>query len=329
MKRFEWVRADGLADALQHLAESRDHLAHAGGVDLVDRLKEGLVQPRRLVALRGVRELEGVRTDGDGSLRLGAMVTLAEAAAHPEVRARHPVLAEACLHAATPQVRNMATLGGNLVQRPRCWYFRSADFHCRKKGGELCFAQKGENQYHAIFGNRACAIVHPSTPATALVALAADVRLKTAKGERVLPLERFFQAPEIDLTRENQLADGELIVEVRVPPPPGTRVSAYLKQGEKESFDWPLVDCAVVLELDGGTCKRASIVLGAVAPVPHRASQAEHLLAGRAVDEKSAAQAAHAALAGATPLGKNGYKVALAEAVVKRTILAAAHGGAT
>jgi len=324
MRSFEWTNAASLDAAIAQLGPGV--VVKAGGVDLLDRLKEGLDAPRRLINLRGIGGLDAIRAEGD--LVLGPLATLAAIEAHQGVGARWPALAAACAHAATPQIRNMATIGGNLVQRPRCWYFRSADFHCRKKGGEVCFALQGENQFHAIVGNGVCAIVHPSSIATALVAYGATVKLKGKSGERELPLEQFFVLPDKDPTRENLLGADELISEVRVPAPPkGTR-AAYHKQVEKESFDWPMADVAVVLQLDGRTCKKASIVLGAAAPVPWRARASEAILGARVVDERAAEAAANAAVQGMTPLSKNGYKLPVFRAVVRRTILAAVGGGA-
>jgi xanthine dehydrogenase YagS FAD-binding subunit len=220
----------------------------------------------------------------------------------------------------------MATLGGNLLQRPRCWYFRSADIKCRKKGGERCFAIEGENTYHAIFDNGACAIVHPSAAAVALVALGGKLELTGPRGTRELPVEDFFLRPGQDILRENVLAQDELITGLSVPAPPAQSRSAYWKQGEKESFDWPIAEVAVALELDGSRCIRASVVLGAAAPVPWRSKAAEAVLVNRVVDEKAATLAATAALEGASPLTQNGYKIPVFKAIVRRTVLAAVGG---
>jgi xanthine dehydrogenase YagS FAD-binding subunit len=324
MKSFEWMQATSLDDAIGQLGPGV--MVKAGGVDLIDRLKEGLETPTRLVNLRGVAGLDAIATTATGELVLGPLVTLAQLEAHADVGKRWPALAAACAHAATPQIRNMASLGGNLVQRPRCWYFRSADFHCKKKGGSVCYALQGENQFHAIVGNGLCAIVHPSTIATALVAYGATVKLKGKRGERTLPLEEFFAPPEKDVTRENVLGADELVSEVRLPATtPATR-AAYHKQVEKESFDWPMADVAVVLQMRGSSCERASIVLGAAAPVPWRARASEAILGGRVIDERAAEAAANAAMQGMTPLAKNGYKLPIFRAVVRRTIVAAAGG---
>jgi xanthine dehydrogenase YagS FAD-binding subunit len=319
---FEYVRATSLAEVLEQLRGGA--VAKAGGVDLLDLMKEQLVSPRRLVGLKAVPELAFVRDEG--TLRLGALCTVAELAASPLVRARWPLLADAAAHVATPQVRNMATIGGNLLQRPRCWYFRSADFPCRKKGGVTCFAQLGESQHHAIIDNHLCAMVHPSTLATALVALGASVKAVGPGGERTLLVEQLLTPPAVDVTREHALGRDELLVEVHLPPPAEGTKSAFHKHVAKESFDWPTAEVAAVLELARGRVRRASLVLGAMAPVPHRAREAEAWLAGRALDDTSAREAARAAVRKATPLAKNVYKVQVFEAVIRRALLLAVGG---
>ena len=326
MKSFEWAEAATVADALTQVGGGS--VVKAGGLDLLDRMKEGIDSPSRLINIRNVRELRGVRAEKSGGLWLGPLTTLAELDAHPVVRQKFTALADAAGHAATPQIRNVATLGGNLLQRPRCWYFRSEDFHCRKKGGSTCFAHEGENQYHAIFGNEVCAIVHPSATATALVALGARLQLKGPAGEREIALEEFFLTPEEDVLRENRLGEKELITGVRVPAPATGARSVYLKQGEKESFDWPLADVAVVTNVRAGKVERASVVLGAAAPVPLRARAAEEALNGKVVNEESARAAAKAAVRGATPLAQNAYKLPIFETLVRRALLAAAGGQA-
>jgi xanthine dehydrogenase YagS FAD-binding subunit len=338
MNRFAWIEAPSLsqaaaaatatvADAMISSANAeagRAAILKAGGIDVLDLMKENLLMPGAIVNVRRVTGLDAIADEPDGGLRIGALATLASVAAHPVVMARYPALADALGNAASPQIRNVGTLGGNLLQRPRCWYFRSEAFHCLRKGGGHCFALGGENQYHAIFDNHPCAIVHPSTAATALVALGASAELVDA-GKRVrrLALEEFFGAPNRDPHRENDLRPGEILAAIRLPPLAAGVRMAHLKQGERDSFDWPLADVAVVLTLEGGNCVRASIVLGAAAPVPHRARAGEQALSGKRVDESAAAQAARAAMDGVTPLAKNGYKVALFETLIRRAILQA------
>jgi xanthine dehydrogenase YagS FAD-binding subunit len=298
----------------------------AGGIDLLDLLKSELLAPAVIVNLRALPGLGGIAEDASGGLHIGATATLSQIAEHPLVRGAYPALATAVAGSASPQLRNAATIGGNLLQRPHCWYFRSASYHCLRKGGGHCFAIHGENQYHAIFDNRACAIVHPSTPATALVALKAEVELRDALGGgRRLLLEDFLVGPDDDMQRENALRPREVLTSVLLPrPAAGTRM-AHLRQGEKAGFDWPLADVAVVLRLDpDGSCREAAVVLGAAAPVPYRARAAEQALVGRRIDDAAARDAAKAGLHGATPLSRNAYKLPLFETLVRRAILAAA-----
>jgi xanthine dehydrogenase YagS FAD-binding subunit len=319
MKSFEWVEPRTMEEALQLLGDGA--VAKAGGVDLMDRMKEGLDAPPRLVNLRGLSGLDRIEEEPGGGLRIGPLVTLAQLSEHPGVRKRFTALADSAGHAATPQIRNMATVGGNLLQRPRCWYFRQADFVCRKKGGTECLAQGGDNRYHAIFGNGVCAIVHPSSVAPALMVLGASLEVRGPQGTRMLPVEELFIRPDQDVKREHVLAERELITALRLPAT--TARTAYLKQGEKESYDWPVAEVAVALELDGRKVRKASIVLGAAAPVPWRASAAETALVGRELDAATIQAAAKAALQGANPMSGNAYKLPIFEAVVRRTLLAA------
>lgn len=322
MNRFEWSDATTVKEAVAQL-DGRRSVVKAGGVDLLDRLKEGLEAPERLVNIRNIRGLDRIEEDRNG-LRIGPLATLARLSEDKLLLSRYRALAQAAGRAATPQIRNMATAGGNLLQRPRCWYFRQAEFHCRRKGGERCFALEGENQYHAIFDNQMCAIVHPSALAVPMMAMGGRVVLTGARATREVELERFFVTPEKDILRENTIAADELITELKVPTlPQGTR-SFYIKQGEKESFDWPVADVAVVLQTKGRVCLKASIVLGAAAPVPWRAVKAESALAGEVINEQSARGAARLSMEGATPLAGNGYKLPIFEAIVRRAILAAA-----
>jgi xanthine dehydrogenase YagS FAD-binding subunit len=288
-------------------------------------MKENLLTPGIVVSLKQIPRLAAIVEDDDGGLRIGPMLTLAKLADHPVLRQRYPALADAAQSSASPQIRNVATLGGNLLQRPRCWYFRAADYHCSRKGGDHCFAMLGENQYHAIFDNMPCAIVHPSTSATALVALGARIELTNAEGAvRNVLLEEFFVLPSKDIRRENDLKPREILTAIRLPPVSARLRMAHLKQGEKDSFDWPLADVVVVLDIgQDGSCNRAAIVLGAAAPAPHRANTAEAVLVGKHIDENLAKQAAHAALDGATPLANNTYKLPLFEVLVRRAILKA------
>ncbi len=340
MNRFAWATARTVSEAAaaasitvanamtlapEAMKQGEGAIVKANGIDLLDLLKEGLLKPSKIVSLSEVHGLDEVAEEKDGGLKIGPMVTLAALFENELVQQRYPALADALGGAASPQIRTVASLGGNLLQRPRCWYFRSQAFRCLRKGGGHCFAITGENQYHAIFNNMPCAIVHPSTAATVLVALGATIELTGPDGTaRRILLEDFFVLPDRDVQRENDLKPQEILTAIRLPKLSAGLRMAHIKQGEKDSFDWPIADVAVALDLDaGGTCRRAAIVLGAAAPVPHRAIAAEAALVGKRIDENAAAEAGRAALEGATPLSKNGYKLPLFETVVRRAIIKA------
>ncbi|MCI0340710.1 MAG: xanthine dehydrogenase family protein subunit M [Planctomycetales bacterium] len=287
----------------------------AGGQDLLGELKERIATPGRVVSLKAVPGLRGIREES-GSLRIGALATVQEVAESPLVREKAPALAEAATSVGTPQIRALGTVGGNLCQRPRCWYYRLADFPCLKKGGGTCFAVEGDSRYHAILGGGPCHIVHPSDLAVALVALDASVEVVGAKGRRTIPIADLYALPAVDASRETTLAPDEIVAEVSVPA--GAR-SAFRKFREKLSLDFAVVAAAVALGPKG-----PRVALGGVAPVPWRSREAEAALGAKPVTAESAAAAATAALAPAKPLKNNRYKVPLACAVLRRTILAAA-----
>jgi xanthine dehydrogenase YagS FAD-binding subunit len=270
--------------------------------------------------------LQGVAIDAaSGALRIGALTTFAQLAGQSEVQKQWPALGYVAMTTATPQVRNMATIGGNLCQRPRCWYFRQEDYPCRKKGGEFCFALIGENRYHSIFANGACASTHPSAAAVPLLAYGATLDIIDSNGkERTLPLADFFITPDRDVTRENILARDEILTAIVVPRPSEVTGSAYLPLKHKQSFDWPMIEAAVLLSRSGETVSEARVVLGSVAPVPLRSVAAEKVLVGNPFSADLAVQAGKAATEGATPLMHNAYKVPLLAEVVRRAVLKAA-----
>jgi xanthine dehydrogenase YagS FAD-binding subunit len=327
MQSFEWIDASSVEQAATLLAattEARPVLAKAGGLDLLDLMKEGIVQPTLLVNLKSIPGLDELEIDDADGLTLGALVSLARIEHDPQIRSRYVALADAAGHAATPQVRNAATIGGNLLQQPRCWYFRNDHFH-RLGGDALARIRDGENQFHAIFDNDKTAMVQSSTPATALVAYDASVELVGRAGTpRTAKLTEFFLPPDMDRIPNARIEPGEVLTRVLVPVLPAGTKAAYHKQTERDSYDWPICDVAAVLSMDGQTVRSASIVMGWVAPTPRRASESEQLLVGKPLTETLARQAASAAVADATPLSKNGYKVPVLETVVRRTILAAA-----
>jgi xanthine dehydrogenase YagS FAD-binding subunit len=323
MNRFELVRAGSAAQARELAGERPGSVLKAGGIDLVDHLKEHLVEPPRLVDLKRIPGLDRITVEHDGSLRIGALATLAQVAASSAVRASHPALARACGEAASPQIRNVATIGGNVLQRPRCWYYRLESYNCIKKGGSTCFAIAGENRYHVIFGGGPSFPPHPSNAAVPLVAYGASFALEGPNGTRVVPAEQFFVLPAQDPTRENVLQPGELLLELKVPAAKGWR-SAYHEVRERAAFDWPLVSAAIALRSEAGIVKDARVVLGQVAPIPWRSAAAEKALVGKHVGAASAEAAGKAAVEGAQPMTDNGYKVDLVTTLVRRTVAALA-----
>lgn len=326
----------------------------AGGIDLLDLMKEGIEQPGRLINIRrldeaphALHEISEVKADAipegvwrllpgsnDGSppprrdcLRIGSLATLAQVAAHPLLASKVPALTESASDIATPQIRQAATVGGNLLQRPRCWYFRSSEYQCAKKGGSVCFARDGENDFHAIFDNQACCAVHPSGTAVALTALDAILSISSPQGDKFVRLSSFLVSPTQPggaIGRENRLEADMMIHAIWIPSPgPGER-SLYRKVKQKQSFDWPLADVAISArrKLTGNKeLEAVRIILGAVAPVPHRARSAEALLLqSPSLDAERLRKIGQAALTGAIPLQRNGYKLPLVSGLVQQAI---------
>jgi xanthine dehydrogenase YagS FAD-binding subunit len=318
LRTFAYVRPASVSEALKQI-EGRGARIHAGGTDLVGCLRDGVLEASTIVSLAKIDELRGISVAPDGELRLGALATVAEIGAHPVVIEKFAALSQAASVVASPQLRNQGTIGGNLCQKPRCWYFRG-DYNCTRKGGDTCYALGGENQYHCIFGGGACVIVHPSDMAPALVALGATVRIIGPKGARVLPLERFYVLPEKDATRETVLEPGEMVLGVLVPAPPAGQKSGYRKVRARGSWDFAMAGLAHAVTMKAGRVAGARLVLSGVAPTPWRLQAVEKLLVGQTLDSKLIARAAAAAVAGAAPLAHNGYKVPLVGGLVEEVL---------
>ena len=323
MNNFSYSRPSTLKEAAAQLGREHGKVALlAGGTDLLGEMKDDLIAPERLVSIRHLRELQGIRS-GRAGLRIGAATLLVDVVDSAAVREQTPLLAMAAEKVGTPQIRNMATLGGNLCQRPRCWYFRN-NYPCYKHGGNVCYSATGENEYHAILEAGPSFIVHPSDTAPALIALGATVRISTGGRERTVPLEQFFISPRQDPSRENILQPNEILTEIEVPSaPPGSK-AIYVKEMVRETWDFALCSVAAMVTVKDGVVGDARVVLGGVAPFPYRAARAEAALKGRRLDETSAAAAGAAAVEGARPLAKNAYKVPLTQAVVTRAVLSLA-----
>ncbi len=319
---FTHTRATSVADVVRRLAVPGARL-HAGGTDLIGCLRDGVFTARALVSLSGLKELHGIGPATGGGLRIGALATHSEIAADRTILGSYRALAQASASVASPQLRNQGTLGGNLCQRPRCWYFRG-DFHCLRKGGDLCYAVGGENDNHAIFGGDQCVVVHPSDTAPALVALGAKVRVASPGGSRLVPLEAFFVGPAKSVTRETILERNEVVTEVWLPPAePGLR-SSYRKVRARGAWDFALAGVALALVVRDGQVQRARVVFSGVAPVPWRSEPVERAITGKALTPAVVAEAADAAVKGATALEKNGYKIPLLQGVVTEALLALA-----
>ena len=329
MKAFEWINAASVEEAVQLLktpqssADIDDNPRPiAGGQDLLTTMKDYLTRPPRLVNLKSIRGLDRIEGNARKGLRIGALVTLDQLEENAMVRRSFPGLAEAAHSIGTPQIRNLGTVGGNLCQRPRCWYYRLEEAVCLKKGGTECFAYSGENKYHAIFGGGPSYIVHPSDLAPMLVALGASVSVSGAQGKRSILLENFFTLPsDGDVRRENVLKNDEIITEIQVPASPFATRSTYLKFKERDSMDFAMAAVAAAVELTANkTVKQARIVLGGVAPIPWRVPEAEKFLAGKSLTADVLQDVSALALKGAQPLEKNAYKIPLTQTLVRRAL---------
>ena len=335
MNKFSWYDATTVDEALTQvnatvsevLDKNPDASAvfKSGGIDLLDLMKEGLIEPSKLVNIRNIKGLDAITFDKKEGLRIGANATLNQIAEHNIVKEQYMALHQAAGQAASPQLRNMASLGGNLAQRTRCWYFRSIEHDCFRKGSGSCFARTGEHEYHAIMKNGACTSVHASSVSTALMAFNAKIEvLNTKNGKSLIDINDFFVLPGDDSRKETVLGADDLITAVILPTQKKTK-SFYLKQGSRESYDWPIADVAVHMVMAGNKCKEARVVLGAAAPTPIVSNEANDALTGQEVTESVAKSAAEASMKNATPLENNTYKVAIFKTIVKRAILNAAN----
>jgi len=299
----------------------------AGGTDLLSLMKDDVVHPKRLVNIKNIKDLDGIKAEA-GGLRIGSLTSLGDLADNDDVKKSYPALADALNEAASPQIRNMATIGGNLSQRPRCWYFRAGLGLLPKEASGEDLVTEGENRYHAILGNDGAAkFVSPSTIAPTLIAYGASIRIVGPKGAREIPLEKYFVIPKSEGEREHDLRPNEIIWEILLPAAREVRAAHY-EIRQKHAFDWPLAVTAVALKMNGSSVRSALVVMGYVAPIPWISEEAAEALAGKEISEEGARAAAEAALHNAKPLSHNAYKVQLAKVAVRRAILKAAEGAA-
>jgi xanthine dehydrogenase YagS FAD-binding subunit len=323
MERFEYANPVSVKDATALLgANWNDAQILAGGTDLISMMKDFVVSPKRVVNIKGISELGGISKTAAG-VRIGAAVTLDDLSAHPLIRSEFPSLLTAALGVASPQIRNMGTVGGDLCQRPRCWYFRGGHGLLAMQDGKS-LVPNGENKYHAIFGEAPAYFVSASSLGPALAALGAHVKIVSPTGARTVAVEKFFLIPKTENVREIDLHPNEIVTEIVIPSASASLKNATYEIREKLALDWPLATASVALKMSGSKVASARIVMGHVAPIPWTAAAAEHFLAGKSIDESVAEKAAAEAVAGAHPLSQNGYKVQLAKVAVKRSLLAAA-----
>ncbi len=328
MRPFEYVSPKNRNQAISLLGASWGNTeVLAGGTDLLALMKDDVLTPKRLVNIKDIGDLRGISASGQG-IRIGALTTLAELADNESIKRNYPAFSEAVWEAASPQIRNMATIGGNLCQRPRCWYFRNSFGLLPKSEAGKELVADGENRYHSILANDGPAkFVSPSTLVPILIAYGAAIKLEGPSGKRELPLEKFYLLPKNESEREHDLKPNEILTEIVIPAATGLKAAHY-EIRQKEAFDWPLALAAVALKMQGQTVGSARVVLGYVAPTPWPSTEAAQALIGQSMSKDVAQKAADAALAKASPLSQNAYKVKLAKVALTRAILKAAGGAA-
>ncbi len=321
MQNFEYANPTTVQEAVGLLGAKWGQAdVLAGGTDLISLMKDYLHTPKRVVNIKNIKELEGIQKSADG-LRIGALVTMDELAKNADVHADYKSLADAAAGIPSPQIRHMGTVGGDLCQRPRCWYYRQGMGLLAMKDGKSLIPD-GENKYHSIFGDGPAYFVSPSSLGPALIALGAKVKLVSAKGAREVPAAQFFVTPKDENSREIVLQPNEILTEIVVPA--GGMKTATYEVRQKEALDWPLAAASVALKMNGAAVASAKIVLGHVGPTPHEAAAAEKWLVGKTITTANAEAAAKAAVTDAKPLSQNAYKVTLARTAVKRALLDAA-----
>ena len=321
MPAFDLLQPESAAEAQKLLEQhGEDAWVMAGGLDSFDWLKDRIKKPKVLVDLSGIDELKGIRTTSDG-VEIGAMTTLTEIANHPAIQKDYGVLTQAVELVASPQIRNQGTLGGNVSQDTRCWYYRGG-WPCYRAGGNICYADTpvGRNREHAIFGADRCVAVHPSDSAPALIVLDAKFVMQTPKGERVVDAEDYFVGPELDITRLNILRPGDLLTAIRIPETWAGAKFYFEKVRDRNVWDFPLMNVASAMKLSGGTISEIRIAVNAVAPKPMRLKEAEDAVRGKTANAETGKMAGELAVKGAVPLQFNAYKIPLMRNLVKRAI---------
>jgi len=323
MPNFSYVRIRSLKEATEHLSSDGARV-HAGGTDLLGCLRDNVFEAKKIVSISGLKNLRGVWETKEGGLRIGALTTITEIADSKKVRDYYPALAKAASEVASPQLRNQGTIGGNLCQKPRCWYYRG-EFHCLRKGGPTCYAYQGENQFHCIFGSGGiCYITHPSDTAPALVAYQATLRIVGPRGTKLLPIEKFYVLPNQDVRKETVLKPNEILTEILLPPQSKGLLSSYRKVRARQSWDFALAGVALALKLKEDRVEKARVVFSGAAPIPWRSKEAEQTLTGNPLNTDTITRVVNAALKNAEPLEKNSYKIPLFQGILEEELRAIA-----
>lgn len=326
MRSFKYYAASSWEDAVSVLSKNKNAQVIAGGSDLLGWIKDDLTGPgapraELVVDIRTIPNATGIKFEASSGLKIGALTTLTNIEESADVLKNYPALARAAGAPASPSIRNVGTIGGNIMQRPRCWYLRGKEFNCYKKGGDFCFAVTGENQYHAILEGELCYIVHPSDAAPALIAYNASAKAIGPNGARDIAFDKLFIGPRTNVLKETVLEPNEILTEISAPAPVANTKSAFMKVTQRDVYDFAIVSCSVVAQIEGGVWKDGRVILSGVAPTPHRSTAAEEALKGQKIDEKVARDAGEKAMLRARPMSQNAYKVDIAKNVIARTVL--------
>ena len=321
MNNFGYIQPKTLKDASKALGTDwQVALPFAGGTDLLGMMKDGIESPAKLVNLKSIPGLNEINYTPGKGLSIGALTTITEVAEHPLINKKYKVLAEAAKEVASPQLRNVGTIGGNICQRPRCWYFRG-EFPCLRKVGDLCYAVDGRNKFHCVIGGGPCFIVHPSDIAVALTALNAELVIFSGKKSRTISINDFFVLPDSNVERENILQPGEIVTEIRIPDLTANNISGYLKMRERGAWDFALVSVAAVVQKNGDSFSAGSVALGGVAPIPWREKEISSQIAGLKINAENIELLSKKALGKAEPMDNNAYKIPLAQNMIKKLLL--------
>jgi xanthine dehydrogenase YagS FAD-binding subunit len=319
---FSYIRARSVDEAVRYLSLDSAR-AHAGGTDLLGCLRERIFEVTTVVSIAGLKELTGIVETPAGGLRIGSLTTIADVARHPVIKSKYRALSMAAAEVASPQLRHQGTIGGNLCQKPRCWYYRG-EFDCLRKGGDQCYAVGGENAYHCIFGGENCFIVHPSDTAPSLIALQASVTIAGPNGRRSVAVENFHMPPSEDYMRETVLEPAEIVTEIVLPPPAEGLRSSYRKVRARRTWDFALAGVALAVVFRGEQAADCRVVLSGAAPVPWRSTEVEEIIKGGRLDRDRVAQAAEAAVKNAEPMEQNEYKIPLFRGLIEQQLMAIA-----